>query len=535
VSGRAESVREALDQRVPALSEQLEYTVYLRALHESFVAVLSSPVDVMRSNPYFFYDSDQDPSGVQAMRTTRAHLVSVMLEHAEAMSEPSMAQANSGWTLFMLTWCVVGQLSLALERVRVRAPRWVDGEILERNEVLTSSGGVADVPRMSMLELREAMDVLRARMYMLDTIDAAFLRYVLALEHRAAQFAHQTASGRDNYDCKLWLRKDGTVTHGFMATMAWWFVWLKRHCRWYLNMSAPNFFGDRKDAGRIVRIDSDAATPDRRYVTGFLINFSATLNTVDHRKEFMAVAKHYEAMPGDLEVHSYVYGMGGIEQATVQDIVSRCKTPEATSYVGLRKHKRDLSEWLHSQSTRERLTGRGRFVGGGASCEAFIEQLAVLHTFDQLFVAKLQLRWARWFVVLLMPMGAGFEDAVKRGIVRGLPFIVQRAGRFGCVVPRLPEGSLMTRNTIERRLGLDDGTCYQSNAAVLYDGTDAYDAITVWSRFMLDGWGGRVDAANKRCAPLLRRILSPPHTAAASSSSSMASLVARANVVRMRV
>ena len=153
------------------------------------------------------------------MQQTRSRLVDTMLESAESMSEAAMAQANSGWTLLMLTWCVVGQLSLALERVRRTPVRRMDAASLERNELLTTSGGIADVAEMSMTEMRRAIDVLRDRASMLDTIDGAIVRYVLALEHRAAQFAHRTAADARDYNCRVWMRKDATVNHAYMATM----------------------------------------------------------------------------------------------------------------------------------------------------------------------------------------------------------------------------------------------------------------------------------------------------------------------------
>lgn len=543
VSNRAESVREALDQHIPSVDEQLEFTVYLGSLHETLVEVLSAAPEVMRTNPYFYHAYEpggKPPEGVIRMRAVRRDLTDTMLQSAERMSDATMAQANSGWTLLMLTWCVVGQLSIAIERVRLADPLWLDGESLERNELLTVSGGIRDVPRMSMREMREALNVLRDRLYMLDTIDAAIMRYILALEHRAAQFAHQTVLDDRDYDCKTWLRTtaDGThcVTNGYVATMAWWFVWLKRHCRWYMNMSRPAFLADCKDTGRIVRVTPETTLTDRRYVISFIGAFAERLNTVDHEQEFLAIAKHYAASPGDIEEHSYVYGMGGIETATVQDIVSKRRTPEATSYIGLRKLKRNLSQWIVSQRARERCSGRGRFVGGGSSCEAFLEQLAVLHVFDQLFVSKMKLRWASWFALLLLPQGPGFETSVKRALVRGMPFVVQRAGRFACVVPRLPDDALLSREAIERRLGIvEPERHYERVAAVMYDGADVWDALTVWTRFMLDAWDGRIEAAAKRSAPLLRRLLKPPAAAATDSSRSAASQRRESNIVRMPV
>jgi len=513
VSGRADSVREALEQRVPKWAEQLEYVTYVRALHVSMVNVLSTPVNIMRSNPYFY------AGGASKLNSVRTLLIDTMLMHAEMMSDASCAQANSGWTMLMLTWLVVGQLSIALERLRDNVPVWLDGTVLERNELLTTSGGIADVARMSMLELRAALNVLRDRIFMIDTFDATLMRYILALELRAAQFAHQTVSYPSDYDCLVWLRcrsssSNRQVSLGYLATMAWWFVWLKRHCRWYLNMSAPSFYADVKRPGRVVT--TTTMLTGRLHFIQFVTMYARTLNTVDHEQEFAAMAKTYAASIGDVEEHSYIYGMGGIEEATVQDIVSRRRTPEATSYIGLRKLKRPLLTWIESQQTRERLVGRGRFVGGGASCEAFIEQLAILHVIDALFVAKLKLKWARWFVVAILPQGNAYETTVKRAITRGLPFIVQRAGRFGCIVPQLPPNAPVSRRIIEQRLGLpnpSDEPC----ASVLYDGADVYDAIIVWAKFMLDAWDGRVVRANKRLGPLLRQMLTPISVARSSS------------------
>jgi len=540
VSGRADSVHEALERNVPPLSKLLEFITYLHSLQACLVMVLSGNI---RDNPYFYQphaDSSigapLDCEGVCKLRAIRQQLVDLMLENAESMTNTAMAQSSSGWTMLMLTWIVVGQLTLCIERVRVRPMSRLNELTLERNELLTSSGGTRDVPHMSMCELRTALNVLRDRLNMLDDVDGTVVRYTLLLEHRAAQFACRSVANLADYDCGVWARRDGSITQGYIATMAWWFVWIKRYITWYLRLSTPSYFSNSIGHGRICHLFTPtnaagrpgklAAPVGRAAIVAFVEMFAATLNTRDHEGEFVNVAKMYNVAPGDLDEHTYVHGMGGVERATVQDVVGRRRTPEATSYIGLSKFRRPLVQWVRSFVRRTQLVGRGRFVGGGASCEAFIEQLAILHIVNAVFVAKLQFNWISLFVITHRGADVRYEQRVQQALANGMPFIVQRCGRFACVVPAPPSEyahSILTTSmhaVVEAHLGIDEGELGSGNddneyVAVMYDCADVFDAVTVWARFMLECWGGNIKHANKRLAPLLRAMFAagevPPH------------------------
>jgi len=179
---------------------------------------------------------------------------------------------------------------------------------------------------------------------------------------------------------------------------------------------------------------------------------------------------------------------------------------------------------VQSALRRAELVGRGRFVGGGAYCEAFIEQLAVLHIVNVLFVSKMQFDWVKLFVITHRGAGRHYEARIRRAIGNGLPFIVQRCGRFGCIVPAPPEDAARapaptSHALAEHRLGIPPHlTLATDAAAVMYDGADVFDALTVWARFMLDYWDGRIVHVNKRAAPLLRAMLGGAGNDAADAS-----------------
>ena len=100
-----------------------------------------------------------------------------------------------------------------------------------------------------------------------------------------------------------------------------------------------------------------------------------------------------------------------------------------------------------------------------------------------------------------------FETSVRQALDMHMPFIVQRLGRFACVVPPLPTDLDESRAVIEARLGLDD-TDDNADATVLYDAVSALDALAIWTRFMHDAWAGRVHHAPMvRLQPLLAALL----------------------------
>ena len=512
VDGQADSIREALDFELPPVrTRTLEYATHLRSLQTCFSLVLASDI---RANPYFL------AAGAGQLRRLRTALTATMLEHAEYLGDARLAQSANGWTLLMATWMVLAQTLLCLDRIRPPSeaaeaasdddddesvPLSGDlDESLDRNELRTTARGSADVPAMSMAEMRLALDVFRDRLTCLDGVDGALTRYLLRLELRAAEFACGGADAGD-YDVTDWARGSLVVTAGFVATMAWYFVALKRALHTYLRMSAPSYYATTLSPGRVVPA---AAATDRRAVAAFLDRYVRSLSTDDHEQAFAKIVQPYTVGAGDLEAHSYVYGMCGLEPATVRDVISRRYTADAVSYSATRKYRRSISDWWTAGERRADLT-RGRHVGGGAACEAPFEQLAVLYIVNTLFVSKQHIPWGSWFLVTSRATGIEYEAHVRRGILVGMPFIVQRLGRYACIVPAIPVTGARRAQIEAAAIGLpadDDGV--DDDACALYETNSALDAVCVWARFMADGWLGRVHhSTGVRLGPLLAALL----------------------------
>jgi hypothetical protein len=412
---------------------------------------------------------------------------------------------------------------------------------LDAAEVLTSPCGETDVPYMSMAELRLALDTLRDRLFSLDDVDASLMHYVFALEMRASAFATGLADERDDYDVERWIAKrrlvadDGSslksssspstaaaaaaaeppvVSPAFVAQMAWYFVALKRHLKAYVDIARPGHFATAVSCSRYVDVRR-ATLADRAGVVRFFDTYMCSLDTADHEEQFLALATPYLAAPGDIEAHSYVYGMFGAETSTSRDVVSTRRTADGTAYVATRKFRgRSLVDWWLARARRERLAPAAsrRHVGGGAYCESFFEELAVVYAMNALFTAKVHGNWLSWFVVGSRD-AATFDERLRLGVDTEMPILVQRLGRWACIVPSMParhgdDG----RRVIEMRAGIDvgddDDDDDDDDAVVVYDAADTLDALALWLRFMLDGWRGSIHhAPNLQCSRLFARIL----------------------------
>lgn len=508
--GVADSVRGTLERPLPdPVTATLEYATYLHAAHLTLGTMLAGTDDI-RENLYL-YDEDAalrpTPGAVRAATLRRA-LATAMLAHAEYLGDARVAQGPNGWTLLMATWAVVAQLVVCL--ARLDDPAAVDDddddETLAYNEMLTTPRGTANAPHMSLAELRLALDVFRDRIgTTVADVNPALVRYLRALELRAAEFACDVVGDADDYDDEYYVRAhaDGTKTAlapTFIASMAWYFVWTKRYVRTYARMSRPTFFDTTLCPGRIVTTLATPLPARTRTLEPVLGAYVRTIDVTDHEQEFAKLARPYEAAPGDLEAHSFTYGMGGLEPSTVADVVSHRRTPDAAAYVATRKYRRSLKDWWAAGRRRAALTGT-RTVG----TEAWIDgPLTVLYIVNSLLVAKAHVPWARWFVVSVRGAGTDFEMRVRQGIAAGMPFLAQRLGRFACIVPPVPDDA---RARIEARLGLQEPTAI-AVGTVMYDTVDVLDAVYVWARFMHDGWDGRVHhAPDVRLRPLLGALL----------------------------
>lgn len=501
-----ESLADALTRVVPdVVTRTLEYATHLHTIQSSLYIILAN-ADV-EDNIFLYDGSGIETPGMRGLRGLRQQLVTIMITHSALMGDARLAQTNNGWTLLMATWCVVAHVAVIIDRVRALdvEQSHVEDEfgVLERNELLTTCGGLDDIADMSLSELQFAIDVLRDRTPMLDGVNGILLRYVLLLELRAAQFMCGCVS-IEEYDVELWVRPNTCiVTPAFIASMAWYFVRLKQHLHQYLNVSASSFFATELNSGLVRLVTYGTPLRDRKAVISALDAHSQRLHQQDHEKQFRKYATKYMTSPGDIEAHSYVYGMCGIEVSTYRDVIDTRRTADAVAYIATRKFQRPVPEWWRAGRRRAELTV-GRAVGGGATCEAIFEEYCVLYIIGALFMAKHQVPWLKWFFV--RDTATNYELRIRRGIVIGLPFLVQRLGRCACVVPAIPETSV-PRAKIEEMAGLPI-TKEGNIGCVMYDAANVLDAFTIWVRFMHDGWHGRIHHAHeKRLKPLLATLL----------------------------
>jgi len=246
--------------------------------------------------------------------------------------------------------------------------------------------------------------------------------------------------------------------------------------------------------------------------------------------------------PGSEDAHAFANDLGG--GSAPRDVLEQSVPLDAWTYLTTAKFRRKLDVWWRAFKRRTELAG-GRCVGGGAAGETQHETLAVVYAVNALFVAKIRVRWAHFFVLTTRRAGADFETEVRARIAAGAPFLVQRLGRFGCIVPTLPARiDADERRRIERELGVharhyvagdvdaepgdygedtddDDEAAASAEVrqqgrlrrlelgAVLYDTADVVDALVVWARFTADVFRGRVPfLPNVRMGPLLEYLLS---------------------------
>lgn len=481
--------------------ETLEFQSFLAALQTSLARVLSTDV---ASNAFLVDDDGADTDAMRALRALHRALVADIMSRAEFLGDVRLAQCGNGWTLLMVAWCVAAHCVVVFACARADAPPTdVDETTLDAAELITTAGGLADVPTMSMSELRLAIDVLRDRFYSLDTLDGTLMRYVLALEARASDFVVGRAVDAD-YDVLAWLvpGTTTTLTAAYLASMAWYFATMKRHLVVMLRMAHPNFFATTLLPGALLVVAQP--TRDAAALAAALERHAGSLGTKEHKESFSALSRTALLAPGDVQADSYEFGMAGIEQSTLNDVLGRRRTLDAVAHIFTRKYKRSLLEWWRAGRRRLELTG-GRLVGGGAASEAPIEQLAVFYIINSLFVARLHIPWAAWFLLLARNL-TDYERRVRTAINAGLPFIVQRLGWFACIVPPVPESG-SPRAIIEARLGIVN-TGDDDRGCVMYDARDALDALAIWLRFMHDGWNGRIHhAPSVRLRPIIGPLL----------------------------
>ena len=405
--------------------------------------------------------------------------------HAAALAVPHAdAPGVSRFTLLYLVYAHV-LLLCAPAAAAAAAAGYVPPRALVKRSLVCFDG--SDVMRYSMSELRLAYDVLRQALDCGNWLpDEHVVRYVRALELRGAQLL-LGAGGAGDDDEPEWCDEHGG-NEACAETLAWWGAHVRRAVSDALDVASPRALATcaRGDA-RCVR----AAAPDaaaRAAVLARLRALARRASTEDDRRDLARVCAPYDTLLGDADVHSALYPLTG--RATVRDVVTRERTPDAASYAVFVKYvERPLHEWLDAFDG-----------GGGDECdhERLQSALCALHLVDRYFVGRHKLPWASWYLALLR--AADYGARVRRAAVNGgVPYVVQRMGaRFACVVPlhAAPRrGGAPPRMRVYARargwLRDDDGGVPPPSLLVL-ECRDALDALTLWFECTLHGAGGLV-------------------------------------------
>jgi len=200
LKARAVLLDESLARPLPDFAETtLEYVDYLAAAHEQLGDLVNEGAELYANAALYAEHAPPTHRGESAERlwARRNELGDVLLAHADTLANTRFLRTGRNWTLFMATWVVLAQANVVLERLRrgpdddadaAAADSADTNACLAADELLTSQHGLDDVPFMSLGELRLALDVLRARLTSLPTLEHAHARYLVALESRASEF-----------------------------------------------------------------------------------------------------------------------------------------------------------------------------------------------------------------------------------------------------------------------------------------------------------------------------------------------------------
>jgi hypothetical protein len=502
-----QSLRDALERdAIPPTHKPLQQLAFLRDCQASLTGVLLEPPP----------DPDIAGAYVGPLRRLRARLSALLECDAEVLGAPSDGHRVPGWNRLMLAWIVQCQVHTVLLRMGgpdalVLAFDASRSRYLRRNEVVVFEGRVG---AYSMSQLRLALDTLRCRLDVLDIVRRDLAQYVGALEARVAVLLCTLVDEPGARDVRMWAGAPlPTAQHAaaaaaanrpppppppnrsFAVMTAWWFVWIKRYIHACIDIGSGVLLPHRRAAVPLRQTLQEPWWPGDTLgeaVAAFLLRYARSQRTDEHLRSFRTLAMRYEVWPGELEVQTHLYGLSGAERATVRDVLVRERTEDAASHIVFKKYKRSLQAWIESAVRRRLGVGNDMRPLGGGGTEACIERLAVLHALNAYFSSRLRVPWAAWFVCLMRSATTSefFLLNAQKAVHNGLPFIVQRMGRYAVWAGR-------------------EGAGYAATG-LLYDVRDIFDAIGLWALFVLDGHGGRLHG-HKACAPLLRLLIGRAH------------------------
>ena len=508
---RANTLQESLNKSIPPNSPPHIQIRYLTDLYDSLTTCLLGDVT---KNPYFMSGKRM---GLQRLMAMRSALSRLMLGHTKALTDIKERHRLPQWNRLMLVWVTLCSVHALLARIDPPANR-VDHEgWLEYCELhCPNRQRVADILSYRMSSLRLTLEMLCSRIELLTEVPKIVHYYVSLVEIRCAQFVTGADVVAEDYNVPDWHRLDRTVANNrFVVECMWRLLAVKRQLDTYTTLGKRSFYaksiGRKNERAEIVPMNSQRATASSELLAAiepFVRQQAANMNTSDHKRSMKKRLNKYDVFPGDCELHTQLFNKRTVKQATPSQIIGRDRSPTAVEYVRIDKYKREPGEWIDELFSRRELNGPGNHTrGSGAFSEAAHQQAALLHVVNMAFRVKMKITWIEWFVVSQRSSDSQFIVNVLKGIRSGLPFIIQRLGRYACCVPKIPHDR--DRTTIEQYINPEMPASDQQQPntdIVLYECHDVIEAFALWTAWTYYAFDGIVHS-KCRITPLLRQIL----------------------------
>jgi len=523
------------------------------------------------------------------VRSLRSTLSNLLVHFAEKLGPQSgdATRVGGGWTRMTGAFAVALRCTSLLLSCResgvaenLKAYDAAQSRYLTRNGLVCFPGPGATAS-LSMKQLEFVVgDVLRSRLDLLDSLHPDLHVYVSALEARCAALAFPTGVlpvSVQDYDNLAWtqdaehfIASSGPendalpgVSSTFLNVSAWWFVWVRRYVNSYVRVTEHSFWpkipmlrgqvfpGDAAPKGILAPAAAPARTGDAYFTVPwdngvphalvFFSDFSRTLHTDEHMRAWKTkTGSKFEVLPGDFELFACRGGAAANEQPTVRGVFDAMRTTAQARYSAFGRYKKPLHAWLHGAVARCTLTG-GKLPG--APPGHLYEQLAFLHCVNSFFVSRKKVPWFHHYVVFQRHGHMKLAVSVQKAARNGVPFLVQRFGRWACCVPAhesmmRPAGGAATgwvalETGMTLRLGdrggagavlatqrrraahgsLGEGRAQEiceTDGVQVYEAANAYAAVNVWCAAILEGpWQGTLHG-KVQCREVFENVFSAP-------------------------
>lgn len=428
-----------------------------------------------------------DVDDVSLVRVRAGELTVALLDDEDALHELGVT-ANTH-SLFTTTYlaALAARAALANAPSTPTEPVWLR-EFIERAELCAWPPDVARVCDVcTWSALVDAVALVSAAVTstaVLSDRRHSLAVYVRELETRMARFA---------FDDDVVVDLDALLYVGYLLLS------VRRVIDWSEEVTSPAYHALELGAERRSRrVVVTALPPARRAAIDAYVRAAAVKYELDeHREAFTNVATRYLAGTGEVRAYARLRGLGGVERPHVVDLLESRMSPDAIDYWTSTLFDRPHAAWLDDAANPLR---------GGASTLRTVEDLLVLYLVGVDVASTLSIEWLAYFLITHERADVGYREHVTRGIGNHLPFILQTAGEWTCMLPAHTNVAAVVR--AERALGVTP-VDESSRGHRAYVCVDVVTALGVWAELVHTVFAGGVlpNAADVTLAPVVRRML----------------------------